>query len=159
MPPRKTNRGIRKNTNRRTTWSKSKSTGTTRSSRMSDTTYACNSPKFTPVKNECKWRIGSYRNVYSQFASGSKTQFSPTTANRWIKYVNNGNRIYKFNTTDFSKFFGTQIASSSPTVAKNFLKKKFGASVKDVTRGKGNCWLVATTKNVTARPFNSYNWK
>lgn len=152
MPPRKTNRNYR-TTNRSTTTRRTTKSPTTN-------TYATNSPKFTPVKQECQWRIGSYRNLYSQFTgAGSKTLFSPTNANKWIKYVNNGVRVYKFNNNEFTKNFGTQFANLTPTSARKGLQKKFGTCIKDVTRGKGNCWLVATTKNPTGRPFNNYNWK
>jgi hypothetical protein len=122
--------------------------------------YACNSPKFTPVKQECQWRIGSYRNVYTQFTGGgTKTTISPAMANRWIRYINNGNRVYKFNNAQFTRYFGTNWTTGPITAARQYLRRKFGTGIKDVARGKGNCWLVATTKNVTGRPFNNYSWK
>ena len=121
--------------------------------------YACNSPKYNPVRNECQWRMGSYRNVGTQFnGTGAKTVFSPTTANKWLRYVNNGVRVYKFNHNDFARYFGSQWTRTTPTTARQYLKKKYGQGIKDVTRGKGNCWLIATTKNVTGRPFNNYPW-
>lgn len=157
MPPRKTSRTHRK-TSRKGTWKTSRSRKTTR--RTTQTAYACSSPKFRMAKDECAWRIGSYRNVYSQFsASGSKTVFSPTTANRWIKYINSGVRVYKFNNQDFSKHFGTKWSTGTPTAARQYLKRKYGPGVKDVTRGKGSCWLVATTKNVSGHPFTPSYWK
>ena len=95
MPPRKTTKtNTRKNYN--TTSKRSGISSTTRSSQTNYSTYACNSPKFKTVKGECQWRMGSYRNVYTQFSGTQKTCISPTVANRWIKYVNNGNRVYKF---------------------------------------------------------------
>jgi hypothetical protein len=104
--------------------------------------------------------MGSYRNVYSQITpAGSKTSFSPTNANKWMKYVHNGNLVYKFNTAQFSRYFGSRWNQSTPTAARQWMRKKFGAGIKDVTRGKSNCWLVATTKNVTRQPFSNYNWK
>ncbi len=148
MPPRKTNYS-RKN---RTT------SKTTRNTRQNVTRYTCNSPKFRGPKQECQWRIGSYRNVYSQFSGGTKTTLSPTMANRWIKYVNNGNRVYKVTGAEFDKSFGAQWSNMTPTSARRWLKKKFGTSVKDVTKGKGNTWLIASTKNLTGRPFNKQNW-
>lgn len=160
MPPRKTTRTSR---NYRTTNRTNRTTGTNRTNRTTRTpsaTYPCNSPKYSPAKSECQWRMGSYRNVYSQFSGGrTKTRFSPTTANKWVKYVNSGNRIYKFNNVEFTRHFGTQWNTNSVTAARQFLRRKFGVAVKDVTRGKGNCWLIATTKNMTGRPFNNYNWK
>lgn len=122
------------------------------------TQYPSNSPKFRATREECEWRIGSYRNVYSQFNANQKTAFSPNTASKWVRYVNNGSRVYKFTTQQFSKFFGTAWNWQTPSSAKQFLRKKFGACVKDVVRGNNNTWLVATTKNVTGRAFTTYNW-
>lgn len=123
-------------------------------------TYSCQSPKYSPARSECLWRMGSYRNVWSQFnGAGSKTIFSPSAANKWTKYVNNGVRVYKFNSNEFTRHFGTHWLQGSPTSVKNWLRKKYGTGIKDVIRGKGNCWLIATTKNVMSRPFNNYNWK
>jgi len=149
MPPRKTT-----NTN----WNRSYwSTQYKRTSRPT-TYYACSSPKFRTARDECQWRIGSYRNIYSQFAGGNRTYFSPATANKWVRYVNNGVRVYKFNQNEFARYFGARWATASPTVCRQYLRRKYGAAIKDVTRGNGNCWLVATTKNVTGRPFTTYNW-
>lgn len=132
---------------------------TTKTTHTPTAAYPCSSPKYKNAKDECQWRMGSYRNVYAQFSgAGSKTAFSPTTANRWIKYVNSGARVYKFNQTDFNKYFGQHWATGTPTAARTYLKKKYGSGIKDVTRGKGNCWLVATTKTVAGRPFNNYPW-
>jgi len=151
MPPRKTNR----TSQRRTT-----TTRTTRNKTNTGTTYSYKSPKFNTARTECQWRMASYRTIWNQFnGAGTQTQFSPTAANRWTKYVNSGVRIYKWNNTDFTKYFGSQWTQNSPTAARNYLRKKYGAAIKDVTRGKGNCWLVAATKNVTAKPFRMYNWK
>jgi hypothetical protein len=144
MPPRKTNtttRNIWKNTNTRTC-----------------TQYACNSPKYRIAKNECQCRIGSYRNVYSQINTGTRTTWSPATANRWVKYVNSGVRVYRFTTTDFNRYFGTKWGMTPTATTRNYLRRKYGTGVKDVTRGT-NCWLIATTRNVTGRPFNTYNWR
>jgi hypothetical protein len=149
MPPRKT-----MNTN----WNKTYYGATYRRTAATCTHYPCNSPKFRPVRDECQWRIGSYRNVYSQFAGGTRTNFSPATANKWIRYVNNGVRVYKFNSIEFTRHFGARLTYTTPTTARQFLRQKFGACIKDVTRGNGNCWLIATTKNVTGRPFAQYDW-
>ena len=132
----------------------------TKSFRSPAAYYPCSSPKFKPAREECQWRMGSYRNIYSQFSgTASKTAFSPTTANKWIRYINSGARVYKYSNTDFRKYFGTIAANFSPTMARQHLRKKFGPAIKDVTRGNSNCWLVATTKNVTGRPFINYHWK
>ena len=157
MPSRKTTRTYRtKNHTSRT----HKTRRTTTSRTTNRTTYACSSPRFRTTKQECQWRIGSYRNVYSQFTpAGTKTIFSPTTANKWIKYVNNGALVYKFNNVQFSRYFGTRWTSGTPTAARQFMRRKFGAGIKDVTRGKGNCWLVAATKNMNRYPFSNYSWK
>lgn len=161
MPPRKNYRMTnRKSYTTKRTSPTAKTTTKTTAKTTTSTQYACNSPRYNTPRTECQMRIGSYRNVYSQFTpTGQKTQFSPTNANKWTKYVTNGNIVYKFNTQQFTRFFGTKWAQSSPTTCKQWMKKKFGTGIKDVTRGKGNTWLVATTKNVTGRPFNNYNWK
>lgn len=105
-------------------------------------------------------RMGSYRNVYTQFTgAGMKTSFSPTTANRWMRYVNNGVQVYKFNNIDFCRYFGNRWAQGTPKSAYRYLRNHYGNTIKDVTRGKGNCWLIATTRTPTARPFLNYNWK
>lgn len=157
MPPRKATRNYRRTTGRTT---KRYTSRTHRTGRMSMTTYACSSPRFKTVRDECQWRMGSYRNVFSQFTpAGTKTVFSPSAANKWTRYVNSGVRVYKYNSQQFSRYFGAKWAHYSPTTIKNYLRKKYGVAVKDVIRGKGNCWLVATTKSITGRPFNNYNWK
>jgi hypothetical protein len=128
---------------------------------MTNTTqYAANSPKFRSAREECQWRIGSYQNVYSQFSGNQKTAFSPTTANKWLRYINNGGRVYKFTNQQFSKFFGNRwwTVASSTTNARQFLRNKFGAFIKDVTRGNNNYWLVATSKNVSGKYFTNYTW-
>jgi len=153
MPPRKTTHTTRRTLNTRTAW---KTTGRTTTNWAN--TYTTNSPKYRPAKTECQWRMGSYRNVYAQLAGNTRTGFSPATANRWIRYVNNGVRVYKFNNNEFGRYFGTKWTCTSPTATRQYLKKKYGAGIKDVTRGTNNCWLVATTKNITGRPFNNYNW-
>lgn len=129
--------------------------------RVSNTTqYAANSPKFRAAREECQWRIGSYQNVYSQFSGNQKTAFSPTTANKWLRYINNGGRVYKFTNQQFCKFFGNRwwTVASSTTNARQFLRNKFGAFIKDVARGNNNTWLVATSKNVTGKYFTNYTW-
>jgi hypothetical protein len=121
-------------------------------------TFTCNSPRYKTVRNECQCRIGSYRNVYTQFTGAGMTTWSPTVANRWMRYANNGWQVFKFTNAEFSRHFGTEYANFSTTVARRQLAHKFGACVKDVTKGKGNCWLVATTRTPAARPFTNYDW-
>ncbi len=155
MRPKKTTTRTRK-TNYRT-----KTNRTSKTNRTTTTTnkWACNSPKFNTPRQECEWRMGSYKNVYTQFkGAGQKTQLSPTIAKKWVKYVNNGNPVYKFTNKDFCNYFGQKFANSTPRAARQYLTQKFGRTIKDVTRGKGNCWLVATTKTPTATPFKNYNW-
>lgn len=158
MPPRKTTRTTRKyNWNNRNktarTWNRTNRANTT------TTTYPINSPRFSPAKHECQWRIGSYRNVYSQFTGAGKTFFSPTNANKWLRYINNGGQVYKFNNKDFCRYFGSQWTQNTPRAAFRYLKQRFGSTIKDVTRGKANCWLVATSKPPMKGPFTNYNWK
>lgn len=146
------------------TWSRTSRAGygTSKPANWNATTYSGNSPKFNAARQECQWRMGSYRNVYSQFSGSSKTAFSPTTANKWVRYVNNNFRVYRFTQQQFNKFFGAAgsygTSFNSPTTIKTFLRRKFGAFIKDVTRGNNNTWLIATSKNVTGRPFTQYNW-
>ncbi|MBK9121127.1 MAG: hypothetical protein IPM18_16215 [Phycisphaerales bacterium] len=123
-------------------------------------TYSTRSPKFRAAQNEVQWRIGSYRNIQTQFSGpGVKTPVSPTTVSKWIKYVNNGVQVYKFTNKQFQTYFGAKTANSNPTVVRKQLATRFGASIKDVTRGKGNTWLIAATRTPTARPFANYPWK
>lgn len=123
-------------------------------------TYHLNAPGFKQPRNECEWRIGSYRTVYSQFTgTGKLTALSPTTANKWIKFVNSGYRIYKFSNTDFCNFFGTKWNTGTPTACHRWMKQKYGSGIKAVTRGKTNTWLIAATPNVNALPFRNYTWK
>ena len=145
----------------------SSSWGTGRStSATSSSTWSVNTPQFKTIKNECQAWMGSYKNIYSQFNGATKTSFSPTVANRFLKLINNGTFVYKFNNTQFVKAFGSAFPGSktnfvsqfsAPTIAKQ-IQKKFGTGIKSVARGNGNCWLVAATPNVTSGPFKSYNW-
>lgn len=137
------------------TWSGARNTAAGRTTATAK--YPTTSPKFRTAREECETRIGSYRNVWSQFNSGS-TAFSPTNANKWVRYVNAGGRVFKFTNQQFTQYFGYTAASSTPTAARQILRKKFGAFIKDVTVGNNGAWLVATTKNVSGRPFTSYNW-
>lgn len=152
MPPRKTTKRYRKTGFAYQTSKWTKRTPTSMA-------YSCNSPRFKFARDECQWRIGSYRNVYTQFTpGGTRTVFSPSAANKWTRYVNSGVRVYKFNPNQFSRYFGIRWAQNTPTATFRWMRKKYGPSIKDVARGKGNCWLVATTKNISGRPFNNYNW-
>jgi hypothetical protein len=151
MPPRKTT----KNYN----WNWGHTTRTLKRNPIRSATYPCNSPKFRIVKNECQWRMGSYYNVYSQFTgAGRYTYMSPTTANRWIRYVNNGAQVYCFSNRDFCNTWGNKLAHANPRAAYMYLRNHYGSIIKDVTRGKNNCWLIATTRTPTARLFTTYNW-
>jgi hypothetical protein len=150
MPPRKTNYHKSNFYNR-----------TTRTPRRNatNTTWLCNSPYYRGIRTECQWRMGSYRNVYTQFTgTGRNTVVSPTTANKWMRYVNNGVQVYKFNFRDFTRYFGARWTNATPTAFRKYLNQRYGATIKDVTRGKGNCWLIAASRTPTARPFNNYNW-
>ncbi len=127
---------------------------------INNTTWSCNSPRFHTLRNQFQWRIGSYQNVYNQFTTGRKTVFSPNTANRWMRYVNNGVQVYEFTHRNFVRFFGPNLANQSPTTIHRYLAYRYGKStIKDVARGNNNTWLIATTRTPTARPFRNYNWK
>jgi hypothetical protein len=121
----------------------------------------CYSPtKYNTYKKTLQAKIGSYRTIHQQFTgTGKVTAFSPAGANKWIKYVDQGAWVYKFNNTQFSKFWGPYWNDPSPTVAFRYLQKKYGSNIKAVTRGKGNCWLVAAMPKLTARAFSTYTWK
>jgi hypothetical protein len=131
---------------------------TSRSSTSYNTGWSSSSPKFNNVRNECQYRIGSYENIYSQCSGSGKTPFSPSTANKWVKYVNNGALVYKFNHAQFCRFFGRQLRAATPMFAFRHLKNKFGSGIKAVCRGKNNQWLVAASPNVSGRAFTSYDW-
>jgi hypothetical protein len=132
------------------------STGSATSVRL----WQTNSPKFSGVRDECQWRMSSYRNVYEQCSGAGRTYgFSPTAVNRWMKFINQGCPVYKFSNRDFCKFFGNEWTSGSASAAFKFLKSEFGTGVKAVARGKGNCWLVAARSTVSGKPFVNYDWK
>ena len=150
--------GVRKTTNKRNTRTNTTSGNWTPSAAYSPT-------KFKNCHQEVVAKIGSFRTINQQFTGAGKvTAFSPTTANKWIKYVNTGCRVYKFNNNEFSRYFGkyfgtTGAVTGAPTTALKKLQKQFGAGIKAITRGKGSNWLIAATPNVNGHPFNNYNWK
>ena len=152
---RKTNYGSRSGTSGSTG-----SAGSAGSSTGSWNPHSFSPARFSNTGKEIQARIGSFRNINSQLSGAGKvTAFSPTTVNKWIKFVNNGTRVYKFKNNDFCKYFGSNWSSSNPTAAQRWLTQKFGTGIKAVTRGKANCWLIAATNNVTGRPFTNYSWK
>ncbi|MEW6250489.1 MAG: hypothetical protein AB1716_07565 [Planctomycetota bacterium] len=156
MRTRKTNPTSRRTTY--TTYRNYNYNNPTRTTRPITTMYSCNSPRFNNIRNEFQWRIGSYRNVYNQFNTGQKTNWSPTVANRWMRYVNNGVQVYMFTNRQFTQYFGARWANANPTVIRKYLASRFGQMIKDVTRGNHNTWLIATSRTPTARPFTNYNW-
>ena len=122
------------------------------------TSYSPN--KYNNYKKELQAKIVSYRTINQQFTgTGYVTAFSPTGANKWINYVNQGAWVYKFNNAQFCRWFGTHWNNATPTAAYRYLRNKYGAGIKAVTRGKGNNWLVAAMPKITARPFYNYHWK
>jgi hypothetical protein len=122
------------------------------------TSYSPN--KYNNYRKELQAKIESYRTINQQFTGvGNVVAFSPSGANKWIKYVNQGAWVYKFNNAQFCRWFGTHWNDATPTAAYRYLRHKFGVAIKGVTRGKGNSWLVAATPKITARPFYNYNWK
>ncbi len=141
-----------------TTGNRSWSTGTGRSTGATQT-WSSTSPQFTPIKNECQARIGSYKNVFSQFNGRGKTAFSPSAANKWLKFVNNGTLVYKFTSQQFNQSFGSRFSQLAPSACVRAFQQQFGAGVKAVCRGNNGSWLIAATTNVTANPFRNYNWR
>ncbi len=159
MPSTKSHRSSRSTT--RGSWnSRSRTSTTTASTTASSRTYSPN--KYKSVNKNLQQWIGSFRNIRTQFSgNGPVSAFSPTGVNKWIKYVNTGAFIYKFTNADFCKKFSSALNSNSnptATAAQRSLKKKFGAGIKGITRGKGGCWLIAATPNVSGSPFSSYKW-
>lgn len=121
--------------------------------------YPTTSAGFRQPRTECEWRMSSYRAIYWQFTGpGKQTAFSPTNANKWLRFINQGQRIYRFTNTEFSRHFGNQWNNFPPTACLKWLRQKYGTGIKAVTRGRANTWLVAATPNVAGRPFQQYNW-
>lgn len=116
--------------------------------------------QFRSLNNNIQHWIGSYRNIKGQLTGGTKiTAFSPNGANKWCRYINSGNFVYKWTNADFCKKFGQQWSTTkASSAAFRWLKSHFGQGIKDVTRGKGGCWLVAATPNVSSGPFKNYKW-
>lgn len=146
--------------NYRTTGRRHGGTTTTGNPSNNWTTRSYSPSSFKNVQRNIQQRIGSFRNINAQFSGNGKvTAFSPTGVNKWITYINNGNCVYKFTNADFCRKFGTSFNSPTTiTSATRTLRAKYGAGIKDVTRGKGGCWLIAATPNVNSGPFNSYKW-
>lgn len=117
----------------------------------------------TQFKNASKCiqqSIGSFRNIATQFnGAGKVTAFSPTTVNKWIKYVNDGTFVYKFTNEQFRRYFGARFnMPTNPNYAARVLKNRYGAGIKDVARGKGGSWLVAASGSMSSGPFKNYKW-
>lgn len=147
-------RTTRRNTN--TGWNRTTTRRT--GNPYSATFYNTNSPKYNPIRQEFTWRVGSYQNVFNQINSGRKTAFSPTNANKWMRYVNRGGQVYQFTQTEFTRYFGARWANNTPTATRKFLTTRYGTAIADVARGNNNTWLIATRRTPTARPFANYNW-
>lgn len=114
---------------------------------------------FTTQKNAITAKIGSFRNLNQQVSGSTSVAFSPTTANKFISLVNNGNFVYKFSGQQFSKVFGAQFTTDwNNTTALKALRGKFGTGIKAVVRGRGNNWLVAASPNVKGAVFRNYKW-
>ncbi|MBN2448663.1 MAG: hypothetical protein JXO22_18195 [Phycisphaerae bacterium] len=114
------------------------------------------------VRDDIQWRIGSYRNIYSQVTGPSKiTTFSPKKATQWANYVNSGCKVYKFNAPQMTRYFGSAWNNTqSATAVTRYLRHKYGTkNIKAVARGRGTTWLVATTGNFNRGPFKNYTWK
>lgn len=148
---RRTSTGHRGSSYRTGAYRTGGTTGTT-----STTGYSPN--QFKTQRTEITAKIGSFRTLNSQVTGAGKvTTFSPTTAQKWINFVNTGARVYKFNNNQVARYCGT----TTPTTNTAFrcLRSKFGAGIKAVARGRGNTWLVAATSKVNSGPFGAYNWK
>ncbi|QOJ14693.1 MAG: hypothetical protein HRU75_08600 [Planctomycetia bacterium] len=142
-------------------WNSSNSRWNSNSAGGSWTPTASYSPaQYSNIREELQQRASSYRTLYSECSGpGKVTGFSPTTAKSWVRFVNNGCYVYRWNNAEFCRTFGNKFGAFSNTIAFRTLRQRFGAGIKAVTRGKGNCWLIAATNSVTARPFSNYTWK
>lgn len=136
---------------------------TRNSSKTWKPTTAYSPSKFGQTRKQLTAKIASFRTINQQIGgTGKVTAFSPTNANKWIKFVNNGANVYKFSGAQWNRHFGKLFNSTSavsPTTAMKALKKQFGSGIKAVTKGKGNSWLVAATPSVHASPFKNYSFK
>ncbi|MBL8879079.1 MAG: hypothetical protein JNG88_08160 [Phycisphaerales bacterium] len=129
------------------------------SSRSTTSSTSYSPTQFSNVREQCQQRVTSYRTIASQCSGpGRVNWFSPSTANKFVRFVNNGCLVYKFSNPQFCRSFGSQFSNTNSTTAFRLLKNKFGTGIKAVTRGKNNCWLVCASSNVSARPFSQYNW-
>lgn len=136
----------------------SRSGGMSSSGTASGAGYSPN--QFKMQRTEITAKIGSFRNLNQQVTGAGKvTTFSPTTAQKWINFVNTGARVYKFNATQLARYCGSQWSNNpSASTAFRTLRSRFGAGIKAVARGRGNTWLVAATSKVNSGPFGAYAW-
>ena len=157
MPTTRSYRTSRRTTTRTT----NRTTRTTNSSRTA-TGPAYPATKFSNQRQKIQAAIGSFRTIGQQFnGPGRVVGFSPAAANRWINFVNNGARVYKFSSTQVGRMVGqttTSPTTTSTTTVLRSLQRRYGNGIKAVTQVRGNNWLVAATPTVTARPFSNYNW-
>jgi len=129
------------------------------SSSRSTSSTSYSPTQFNNVREQCQQRVTSYRTIASQCSGpGRVNWFSPSTANKFVRYVNSGCLVYKFSNPEFCRSFGRQFSNTNNATAFRLLKNKFGSGIKAVTRGKNNCWLVCASTNVNGRPFSQYNW-
>lgn len=116
--------------------------------------------KFSNIREQLQQRAASYRTLHNECSGpGKVTCFSPTTARSWVRFVNSGCNVYRWNNAEFTRNFGTQFNNCSTTQAFRTLRSKFGTGIKAVARGKGNCWLIAASTSVGARQFSNYSWR
>lgn len=146
-------------------WTSSRFGGSNRWSGFGTSTSSTRGTSYSPaqfnnVVTDCEQRIGSYRNISSQCTGpGRITTFSPTTANKFLRLVDNGTLVYRFSNPEFCRFFGQQLGAATTPAAFRTLRQKFGTGIKAVSRGRNNCWLVAASESVSGRPFRNYTWK
>lgn len=163
--PRKTT--ARRTTSRTSAKSSSKTSastkGRTTSSRTAKTPASYPVSKFNTVRDGIQTRVGSFRNIFSQVSGkGKVTAFSPRTAQQWFNLVQKGACVYKFSAPQVAKVVGSTKFKTNPSnaaVTKAFQTKFGKASIKGVTQGRGNSWLVATNSPINKGPFKNYTWK
>lgn len=164
MPTRSTwkSGSTRRNTTSHSMSSGSRTSGTYRnhSSTSNRSSHGYSTSSFNTHRNEICAKICSFRTINQQLnGAGKVTTFSPGAANKWINFVNDGARVYKFTNLQMARIFGSDWSNNNSTTnTLRLMKKKFGSGIKAVTKGKSSTWLVAATNNVSKRPFSTYSF-
>lgn len=131
---------------------------TTSRNTSSQTSRGYSPSQFSDVRQQIQCRLGSFRTLNSQVSgAGRVTAFSPSVANRWVKFVDQGARVFKFSGREVNRWFGARHDTNtwSNAAAFKWLRWKFGSGIKAVTRGKSGTWLVAASSKLNTGPFRT----